>query len=437
MRLPLLATLLLTTLLPLPASASGEAPLARRGVLGLALVPAADGRATIQGVAPGGAAERAGLQAGDVVVTVDGAAVADIPQLLARITAVKAGGDVALGLANPGRPPLLTLRAAPAPLEQGEHFSTDYGVVEAAGLRLRRLLTLPKTGDGPFPTLMIVQGLGCFSVDNEPAANPTYRPIIEALSQQGYATLRIDKPGTGDSEGGPCEAVDFETELAGYRAGLASLQDDPRVDPAQLFVFGHSMGGIMMPSLVDGFDVAGVAVYGSGFKSWLQYQLDSVRRQKALEGLPPPMVDAAGRDAEQLAAHLLVLGWSLQQFRDEFPAAAAGYPHGETLFGGKPVRYFQQLHGHRLPQEWAEVDTQVLALYGAADFVSFEDDHRGIVDTVNHARPGRAELRVLPGIDHWFRQAGDFAASRQQAGQGPYNPVMIETLAEWLQSVRG
>lgn len=440
MNLPTLAGALLATVLWSPFLAHGADtpadPLPRRGVLGLALVPGPEGRPLVQGVAPGGAAERSGLAAGDVITSAQGRPVRDVSSLLAIIATVKAGESVAVGLDAPGRPATVQLTAGAAPKEHGEAFRTAYGSVQAKGLRLRRLLTVPAQGQAPYPTLMIVQGLGCFSVDNEAPQDPSYRPIIEALSRQGYATLRIDKPGTGDSEGAPCAEVDFETELAGYRAGLASLYEDPRVDPKQVFVFGHSMGGIMMPSLIRGHHVAGAIVYGTGFKSWLQYQLDSVRRQKALEGASLPDVEKAAREAEHLVAHLFVMGWSLDRYRKAFTGAAAAHSQGESLFAGKPVRYFQQLHAHVLPAEWAQTDTRVLAVYGGSDFVSFEDDHRGVVDAVNAVHPGQAQFKVQPRTDHWFRRAADFADSRRQAGSGPYNDEMIRTIEQWLASAR-
>ena len=36
--------------------------------------------------------------------------------------------------------------------------------------------------------------------------------------------MMVDKPGCGDSEGGPWPEIDFYTELDGYRQGLKALK---------------------------------------------------------------------------------------------------------------------------------------------------------------------------------------------------------------------
>ena len=57
----------------------------------------------------------------------------------------------------------------------------------------------------------------------------------------------------------------------------------------------------------------------------------------------------------------------------------------------------------------------MLAIYGSADFVTDEADHRRIVDIVNGAHPGNAKLDVIPGMDHYLVNAGSPKASRERS----------------------
>ena len=97
----------------------------------------------------------------------------------------------------------------------------------------------------------------------------------------GYVTMRVDKPGCGDSEGGPWPEIDFQAELDGYGQGLKALKAYSFVDPDKVFIFGHSMGGVMGPLLAAETKVKGVAVYGTVFRTWFEYQVENVRRQRA------------------------------------------------------------------------------------------------------------------------------------------------------------
>ncbi|HEY6236707.1 MAG TPA: hypothetical protein VIW69_16530 [Candidatus Elarobacter sp.] len=47
----------------------------------------------------------------------------------------------------------------------------------------------------------------------------------------------------------------------------------------------------------------------------------------------------------------------------------------------------------------------MLAIYGDADFVTDEADHRRIADIVNGVHPGNAKLDVIPGIDRYLVSA--------------------------------
>ena len=104
-------------------------------------------------------------------------------------------------------------------------------------------------------------------------------------------TLRVDKPGCGDSEGGPARDVDFDTELDGYRQALKMLKARSDVDPDHVFIFGHSMGGVMAPLLAAEIPVQGMIVYGTIARTWSEYMLENIRRQMELADADPSAID--------------------------------------------------------------------------------------------------------------------------------------------------
>ncbi len=121
--------------------------------------------------------------------------------------------------------------------------------------------TKPK-GEGRHPALFFIQGIGLYSIDNPVGPLGSHKIIVDDFARRGFVTLRVDKPGCGDSEGGPARDVDFDTELDGYRQALKMLKARGDVDTDRVFIFGHSMGGVMAPLLAAGVPtVQGVIVF--------------------------------------------------------------------------------------------------------------------------------------------------------------------------------
>ncbi len=71
--------------------------------------------------------------------------------------------------------------------------------------------------------------------------------VFRGLAQTpGFALFRMDKPGSGDSDG-VCAETDFEAELAGYRAAFRSIRNYDFVDPDRIYILGVSNGGGVAP----------------------------------------------------------------------------------------------------------------------------------------------------------------------------------------------
>ena len=67
--------------------------------------------------------------------------------------------------------------------------------------------------------------------------------MLADIAKSGYVTMRVEKPGVGDSEGGPFADLDYNTEIDIYRQALKQLKAQPEVDNDNVFICGHSMGG--------------------------------------------------------------------------------------------------------------------------------------------------------------------------------------------------
>ena len=83
--------------------------------------------------------------------------------------------------------------------------------------------------------------------------------------------VRVDRAGSGDSEGPACHELDYDTELAHYRSALdATLARHDWLYRDRVVVYGSSLGATLAPLVSQGRKVAGVMVQGGGAVTYLE-----------------------------------------------------------------------------------------------------------------------------------------------------------------------
>ncbi len=394
-------------------------------------------------VLPESAAAEAGLKAGDIVLAVNAESVKAPAVFAASVSKMREGDKIRVDVNRDGEKKSIDVTLKARPKEAGtDSYDVIYGTVSIPAGRLRTIMTRPKNLADPdakkLPALMLIQGVGGYSVEIRPGAYG-YAPMIEAFSKAGFVTFRVEKPGQGDSEGGPTSEVDFETELAGYKAALKALKATDFVDAGNVFLFGHSMGGVMAPMMAMDEPVKGISVYGTVVKTWSEYMLENVRRQTELAGEAASTVDAALKQDAAVSYLIFQAGKSPKDVAKEHPELAPRiaefFADGEH-YVGRSYRFFVQLAGKNLPDAWEAFDGHVLSVWGKSDFVSAEDDHARIAAIVDSKNPGHGRFVALDGIDHGFFQAPTPMDSfRTQGSSGEYDPAYQELLLNWAKEL--
>ncbi len=425
--------LLLVPLLFLSGACWASDPLPRRAALGAQLMPSADG-VLVQAALPGGTAESLGLRAGDRLLQIDQQPIKALPDVFAWAANSRGGAPIVVEVERDNVRQRLSGTAQTRAMESvGAGYRVVYGeAVGANGARLRTLLSLPD-GEGPFPLLMLIQGITLSSLDSPLTDNNPYARLLGPFARAGYATLRVDKPGVGDSEGGPASALDFERELAGYRAALQSTRDIAAIDPKRIFLIGHSMGGIWAPMLANEFDVAGIAAYGTVFRTWNEYDLENARRQFRLAGDAPADIHEALQRRAALNTALLIDGLSVAQARQR-PGldAAVAEEIVDGIWNGRVLAFWQQLAAVNVARLWSTGKTPVLAMHGDADFVAARSDHELLAEAVRSAG-GDAQFIAVPQSDHGFQAAASERAAYGALGKpGTYASTAARHLDRWL-----
>ena len=382
--------------------------LSRRAFLGAHLVADAEAfseeGAKVAAVLPGSMAEAAGIAAGDVIAKVAGWPVRSLAELAGALRRAGSAAETEIVSVRGGELRAETVAVVPYPLETIPGHRVSYETLAVPGPRLRSIVTSPE-GGARAPAVLVLQGIACESIDHGGDPDAPIAQLVRGFAEAGFATMRVDRRGIGDSEGGPCGETDFETDLADHRAALAALSADARVDPDRLVLFGHSVGGMVAPLLAAEHDVAAVAAYGTSPVKWLDCVAESARRQLELRGVDPAAID---RRVRKLRARL----------RDDPPP-------------GRSVAYHRQLDAIDLEAAWRTVAAEVLVLRGEHDWVVGPEEQARIASLA----PNGADVRDMSGLDHLMTRHGSLDESVRAYGQGePAGTAIAREAVAWLRS---
>jgi pimeloyl-ACP methyl ester carboxylesterase len=325
------------------------------------------------------------------------------------------------------------------PLVELPGLETEYGVVRTSeGIRLRTILTRASGSTTRLPAIFLAQWVSCGSLDFAADRQSQLRMIADT---PGIILIRVERSGTGDSEGPSCSALDYDTEVRHYREAFDQVARHPWVDPNRIVIYGSSLGSTTAPLIAQGKKVAGVAVQGGGAVTYLERMInfDRIFLERSGKYAPAQIQEEMAR---RIPFHVdyLVNGKTPEQIERERPdlqgvwqsirGGAEAPPHY-----GRPYAWHQQAAKKDFLEAWTKIEAPVLVVYGEYDQFETRHGHRLIADTVNKLRPGTAIFIEVPKADHEI----EFYASAEDA-YAYRNPtvrprVFLDIFIDWVRGV--
>lgn len=414
---------------------AADDPLKRRGEMGAFLQPpsSVDSGAAVAGVERDSPAQKAGLLPGDRVLSIGGRRIADSIALQTATAALRAGESVELKIRRGAETLMRRVTPSAVPREVLEGLDVIYAsVVSSNGERLRTITTRPKGASGRLPAILLVGWLSCDSVELPLGREDGFARLHHGIAtRSGYVLLRVDKPGTGDSEG-VCAETDFAAELAGYRAAFRALRQLDFVDPARIVLLGMSNGGGVAPLVPEGAPVAGYVVSGGWVKTWFEHMMEIERRRLTLSGRTPGEVSAAMHAESQLYDLYLNGKKTPGAVVWERPGLAPFWSEPPGHQYGRPASFYQQLQDLNLAAAWDKVSVPVLAVHGEFDWIMSREDHETIAAIVNRNWSGLARFVEIPRMDHFYLLHDTPEQSFRDEPPGTFATTALDVILDWL-----
>lgn len=381
---------------------------------------------------------------GEVAVVENGSFSADFPMIGARFTMTPGASEEMDGVWMQGMPMTFKLKRGnhvPERVRPQEPETRAYVIEEvrfaggAEGIELAGELTMPE-GEGPFPGIVLISGSGPQDRNEELMTHKPFLVLSDHLTRNGYAVLRYDDRGFGESSGDFSVATteDFAADAA---AALAFLKSDERVAAMHAAYIGHSEGGLAAPiaartesasALVllagpavplsdvilqqtaeilraeGGSDADAVTAVEASRKAFDIIRqgaadeaelLSNLKRSFTDSGMAPSMAETI---AERMTGPWMV--WAMDY--DPLPALKA--------FGGPVLALF------------GERDTQVAAAVSAPLMKK----------ALSHPL---SEVSTLEGLNHLFQPAGTGAPSEYVRIETTFDPAALQAVSDWLDEV--
>jgi pimeloyl-ACP methyl ester carboxylesterase len=325
------------------------------------------------------------------------------------------------------------------PLVELAGVETQYGVVRTSeGTRLRTILTRPSGTRGRLPAMMLTQWVSCGSLD-VPADKPSL--VRQIAERSGMVFVRVERSGTGDSEGPPCSGLDYDTEVRHYREAFDQIARHPWVDTKRIILFGSSLGATTAPLVAQGKTVAGIAVQGGGALTHLERMIhfDRLYLERSGKYSPAQIHEEMNRRIPFHVAYLLGRK-TPEQVERERPELAGVW---KSIRGGaeapphygRPYAWHWQAASRDFLEAWSKVSAPVLVIYGEYDQFETRHGHALIADTVNRLRPGSATFIEVPRADHeieLYASAEDAYAYRNPIARPE---LLLDPLLDWARKV--
>jgi hypothetical protein len=421
--------------------------LRRRGLMGVQLAPVTEQHVAelklekptgmiIINAMPDTAASEAGLQLNDVIVTIGGKEFASQPEGMALLRNYYAGDTIKLGIIREGNPVEASLTLRERPREAPSDYELIYDCAGTPGSLVRTYVGRPKDS-GKYPAILFVQSLrpGPVEFADPRMSKHPYKQLVDQLTGAGLVTMRVERPGNGDSEGDDPRRPKLADDLAAFNAAAAKLAAYDFVDPQRVYVFAQSSGTALAPALAQNAAVRGVITYAGIARPWTVHLPESMTTRWKLNLVEGDELTGNTEKARLFTRLCFTEGKSPQEAfaaHPELREFATDLVRDDEFILGSHYTFIQELAAIDLPAQWKQVNVPVLAIWGSADFAATRACSELIAESVNQEHAGRARFVALEGIDHNFAPMEDAEESFLAGWTGEFNNVIIDTIKQWI-----
>ena len=292
---------------------------------------------------------------------------------------------------------------------------------------LKGILTLPEDLSKPVPAVVFVHGSGSSNMDEKVGKCTPFKDLAEGLAEFGIASVRYDKRSYAHGLKMLREKNITVKEETIEDAILATelLKEDFRIDKENIFIAGHSMGGMLAPRIdAEGGNYKGLILMAGSPRRLEEIMLDQNEA-----------VMSSGKGLLQWFVNKQVVKISamfegMYELTDE-EAKKKKVGNGTTLY------YFKEMGEHQASEYLLKLKKPILIMQGEKDFQATpKKDFAAYKELLKDKE--NVTFKLYENLNHLFVNSvygNIMKAMKEYKVEQHIGENVIKDLADWILNV--
>ncbi|MGM9475100.1 alpha/beta hydrolase [Pedobacter sp. GSP4] len=288
-----------------------------------------------------------------------------------------------------------------------------------AGKQLAAIITTPKNAKN-FPMVVFVHGSGPGDMDETVGANKPFKDLAGGLASKGIGSIRYVKRTLiyPNEFANPYTVKEEVLDDAG--AAIALAKTVVGADPKNVYVFGHSLGGMLAPKMATLTpDLAGIILAAAPARKLTDVIIDQNKYMFDLSS------DTTSANKKQLADAVTEINKSR--------ISQLGTVKPDSIILGLPAKYWADLNSYNQVTVAKSLSKpKIYVLQGGNDFQVSKVDF----DLWNAAlaKKKNVQLKFYPDLNHLLSPQTEKGTMAQYQAAVSVSETLVNDIALWIKA---
>ncbi|WAC41536.1 DUF3887 domain-containing protein [Pedobacter sp. SL55] len=292
--------------------------------------------------------------------------------------------------------------------------------IEWPGHQLAAVVTTPKDGNS-FPIVVLVHGSGPNDMDETIGPNKPFKDIAAGLALNGIASIRyVKRTVIYPQEFGKTYTVKEEV-LDDALAAIALAKKVEGVDLKQIYVLGHSLGGMLAPRIATlAPDLKGIILAAAPARSLSDLIIEQNKYMVA-------------QSKDTSAVMQKNLADAITEIEKTKLTKLANNMKPDSILLGLPASYWIDLNNYNQVETAKKLKQRIFVIQGGYDFQVSETDFNLWKEALSSN--SNVNFKLYPDFNHLFAQVEEKGNMLQYQKPSNVEQRTIEDLANWIKEL--